>query len=415
MPTLAGRRIVVGVTGSIAAYKAAELVSAIRQRDAEVWVVMTENAQQFITPTTFRALSGRDVATSMFGGQQFDIEHIALADFAETVIVAPATANLLGKMAAGIADDILTTNLLAVTCPVVVAPAMNERMWASAAVQANVALLRERGVIVLEPEEGFLACGHQGKGRLPSLERLLAAVRAALAVADRFGKESPLAGKKVIVTAGPTREHIDPVRFISNPSTGAMGFALAVEAMARGAQVTLVHGPTSLPEPPLVECVAVTSAAEMAEAVLSRIDDCAVYISAAAVADYTPASPAESKIHKDAEQLTLHLVRTVDIISRVKNKRSDAVVVGFAAETERLRQRAEEKLREKNLDVIAANDVSTAAAYGPGRTELLIMTRDGQVVQTGRVFKDEAASVVLDAVERLLVGGPSSPLASATA
>ncbi|MBC7288651.1 MAG: bifunctional phosphopantothenoylcysteine decarboxylase/phosphopantothenate--cysteine ligase CoaBC, partial [Armatimonadetes bacterium] len=249
MPTFKGRRVVVGVTGSIAAYKAAELVSALRQRQADVRVIMTANACALVGPPTFRALSGHEVATELFGGAEYQIEHVSLARFAEAIIIAPATANVIGKIAAGIADDLLTTQILAAQCPIVVAPAMNWRMWDNPVVQKNVSALRERGVVVVDPEPGFLACGEEGGGRLASLPRLLAAVRYALRLADLAGEPSPLAGRKVVVTAGPTREHIDPIRFISNPSSGAMGFELARELRARGAEVIVVHGPTHLDPP----------------------------------------------------------------------------------------------------------------------------------------------------------------------
>ncbi len=402
MPDLRGRRIVVGVTGGIAAYKAAELVSALRQRGAEVWVVMTASARQLVGEATFRALSARSVATDLWELPEFDIEHIALAQFAEVALIAPATANVIGKMAAGIADDLLTTNLLALTCPVIVAPAMNSRMWANAAVQENLRTLRRRGVIVVEPEEGRLACGEEGPGRLASLERLLAALRLGLRRQDLGDAESPLAGKRVLVTAGPTREALDPVRFLSNPSSGAMGFALAAEAHARGALVTVVHGPTALAPPDCAETVGVTSAGEMAEAVFARLDGAEVFIGAAAVADYRPAAPSDHKMKKAEGDLSLILERTVDIIAEVRRRRPDIVAVGFAAETDDVEAEAREKLERKGLDLIVANRVGPDEGFGPGETELLIIGRDGEARATGRVAKDEAASLVLDALEELL-------------
>lgn len=402
MPQLDGRRIVVGVTGSIAAYKAAELVSALRQRGADVRVVMTANACKLVGPSTFRALTGRSVAVDMFDQPQFDVDHIALADFAEVLVVAPATANLLAKMAAGIADDLLTTNLLAADCAIVVAPAMNHRMWKNQAVQANVQVLRQRGIILVEPEAGFLACGESGVGRLASLSRLLAAIRLGLRRADIGDRPSPLEDKRVLVTAGPTREYVDPVRFISNPSTGAMGIALATEAKARGADVTLVHGPIHLPIPPLDECVAVTEADEMAEAVFARLNNCDIFIGAAAVADFRPAAASGRKIRKATAPLQLRLEPTTDIIAEVRQKRPDMVVVGFAAETEDLEAAARDKLQRKGLDMIVANQVGRDCGFGPGETELLLIGRGREPIATGRVLKDEAASIVIDALEELL-------------
>lgn len=402
MPDLRGRRIVLGVTGGIAAYKAAELVSALRQRGGEVWVVMTRSARQLVGEATFRALSGRSVATDLWEAPEFDIEHIALARFAEVALIAPATANVIGKMAAGIADDLLTTNLLALTCPIILAPAMNSRMWANVAVQENLRTLRRRGVIVVEPEEGHLACGEEGPGRLASLERLLAAVRVGLRRQDLGDAESSLCGKRVLITAGPTREAVDPVRFLSNPSSGAMGFALAVEAQVRGALVTLVHGPTALAPPDCVEAVSVTSAGEMAEAVFARLDDAEVFIGAAAVADYRPAAPSGQKIKKTEEDLSLVLERTVDIIAEVRRRQPDIVAVGFAAETGDLEANAREKLERKGLDLIVANRVGPEEGFGPGETEVLIIGRDGEARATGRVGKDEAAGLILDALEEIL-------------
>ncbi|MCD6352486.1 MAG: bifunctional phosphopantothenoylcysteine decarboxylase/phosphopantothenate--cysteine ligase CoaBC [Armatimonadetes bacterium] len=402
MPELKGRRVVLGVTGSIAAYKAAELASALVQRGAEVWVVMTASARQLVGEATFRALTGRQVAAEMWGTAELDIEHIALADFAEVMMIAPATANILAKMAAGIADDLLTTNLLAVTCPVVVAPAMNARMWAHPAVQENVERLRQRGVIVVEPEEGYLACGDEGRGRLASLDRLLAAIRLGLRMKDRQGTPSPLAGKSLLITAGPTREPLDPVRFLSNPSSGAMGFALATEAAARGAHVTLVHGPTALAAPPVAEIVPVTTAEDMARAVFDRLDATDLFIGAAAVADYRPAAPSDEKIKKTQGPLELRVEPTTDIIAEVRRRRPDMPIVGFAAETGDLRGRAEEKRDRKGLDMIVANDFGPDRGFGPGKTSLLLLRRGREPIETGEVFKDEAASVVLDAVEELL-------------
>lgn len=400
-PSLSGRRIVVGVTGSIAAYKAADFVSALVQRGADVRVVMTQAAKELIGPANFRSLTGHDVALELFEPIVEPV-HVALACFGEVLAVVPATANFLAKMAHGIADDLLTTNVLAFLGPVVVAPAMNWRMWANAVVQENVEKLRQRGVIIVEPEEGFLACGETGRGRLARLESLLAAVRYALRRADLQDARSLLAGRRVLITAGPTREYLDPVRFLSNASTGAMGLALAAEAAARGARVSVVHGPTHLPAPPGIHAVPVTTAAEMAEAVFAALEETDIFIGAAAVADYTPAAPADQKHPKRAAPFELSLLPTTDIIAEVRKRKPDVIVVGFAAETHDAEARAREKLRRKGMDMIVANEVGREKGFGPGETQLTILYADGPIRQTGPMAKDDAASLVLDAVEDLL-------------
>lgn len=400
-PSLNGRRIVVGVTGGIAAYKAADFVSALVQRGADVRVVMTRAARELVGPATFRSLTGHDVALELFE-PVIDTTHVALACFGEVLAVVPATANFLAKAAHGIADDLLTTNVLAFRGPVLVAPAMNWRMWGNVAVQENVEKLRQRGVIIVEPEEGFLACGETGRGRLARLDTLLAAVRYALRRADLQDKPSPLTGRRVLITAGPTREYLDPVRFLSNASTGAMGFALAAEAIARGAKVSVVHGPTYLAPPPDIHAVPVTTAAEMAEAVFAALDETDIFIGAAAVADYTPAAPADQKQPKSAAPLEVRLLPTIDIIAEVRKRRPDAVIVGFAAETHDAEARAREKLRRKKMDIVVANEVGRDKGFGPGETQLTILSADGPIRQTGPMAKDDAASLVVDAIEDLL-------------
>ncbi len=402
---LEGRRIVVGVTGGIAAYKACELVSRLVQRGADVRVIMTRNATHLVGPATFRALTGHDVAVEMFGASvEIEIGHVSLAQWAEAICIAPATANIIGKFAAGIADDLLSTTLLAARCPIVIAPAMNHAMWESPAVQANIATLANRGVILIEPEEGWLACGEVGKGRLASVERILAGIRLALRRSHLAGRQSPLYGRRLLVTAGPTRERLDPVRFISNPSTGAMGFAIALEAQARGAAVSLVHGPTHLPPPPVDDVSEVQTAEDMLGAVLQRIDQCDIYISAAAVADFRPEQAAAEKIKKSGrEGLTLKLVPTPDIITEVRKRRPDLLLVGFAAETGDLESRAREKMHAKQMDMIVANDVTKpGAGFGEGTNEVLIIDRTGRSLRAGPAPKDEIAAAILDAVEDLL-------------
>jgi len=393
------RRVVVGVTGGIAAYKACDLVSKLTQAGVQVRVVMTDSAQRLVSPLTFATLSGRPVATDMWAERE-EMAHISLADFAEVFIVAPATANIIGKLAAGIADDLLSTTLLTVTCPVLMAPAMNTRMWQNATVQANVERLRERGVVIVEPESGRLACGDTGPGRLPPTEVLLSALEDALGIT----REGPLAGRRVLVTAGPTREALDPVRFLTNPSTGKMGYALAVSAAERGAQVALVSGPTELPPPEGVELVCVTSAQEMYEAVAARRGATDVFIGAAAVADYHPARAEQSKMKKgEREELTVTFEPTPDIIASVADWEPRPLIVGFAAETENLRANAERKLREKQMDLIVANDVTAPdSGFAADTNRVTILDADGAAEELPTMSKAEVAARVLDRIERLL-------------
>jgi phosphopantothenoylcysteine decarboxylase/phosphopantothenate--cysteine ligase len=393
------RRVVVGVTGSIAAYKACDLVSKLRQAGAQVRVVMSDNAVRFVTPMTLATLSGAPVAWDMWA-EHTEMHHISLSDFAEVVLVAPATANIIGKFAAGIADDLVSTTLLACTCPVLLAPAMNARMWQNSVVQGNVVRLRERGVTIVEPEMGRLACGDAGPGRLPATEVLVAAVANALGVKPG----GPLAGRRVLVTAGPTREALDPVRFLSNPSTGKMGYALAAAAASRGAEVVLVSGPTELTPPGGVEVVSVTSAQDMHEAVAARRGETEVFIGAAAVADYRPAHAEQHKMKKaERQDLTVSFERTPDIIAGVADWQPRPLIVGFAAETEELRANAERKLREKGMDLIVANDVTaTDSGFGAETNRVTIIDASGAVEELPTMTKAEVAACVLDRVEALL-------------
>ncbi len=395
---LRGRRIVVGVTGGIAAYKVCELVSTLTRLGATVRVVMTENARRFVGELTFATLSGTPVAHEMWAPRD-EIVHTSLADFAEAVIVAPATANIIGKLAHGIADDLLSTTLLAFDCPIVMAPAMNTRMLCNAAVAANIETLRQRGVRILEPEEGRLACGDEGAGRLPATEAMLDALAEALGVAD-----APLAGMRVLVTAGPTREAIDPVRFISNPSSGRMGYELAGEAARRGASVTLVSGPVSLDPPAGVHVVNVESAGQMHQAVEAHRGELDVFIGAAAVADWRPAESHDQKIKKgDRDELELRLVRTPDIIASVAQWDPRPVLVGFAAETTDLLENAERKLREKGLDMIVANDVCRSdIGFGSDANEVTLIRASGNRTPLPRASKSEIARSILDEVQDLL-------------
>ncbi|MGC9320105.1 MAG: bifunctional phosphopantothenoylcysteine decarboxylase/phosphopantothenate--cysteine ligase CoaBC [Armatimonadota bacterium] len=394
---LRGRRIVVAVTGGIAAYKACDLVSALATAGAQVRVVMTRNAQRFVGPLSFATLSGSQVLCDMWA-ERDEIQHISLADFAEAVIVAPATANIIGKHASGIADDLLSSALLTFDCPVIVAPAMNTRMLDGAAVQGNLRTLRERGVRIVEPEEGRLACGEEGAGRLPPTEMLLDALE------DALGAGGPLAGKRVLVTAGPTREPLDPVRFISNPSSGKMGYALAEEAARRGASVTLVSGPVSLADPPGVSVTRVSTAMQMYQAVEERAGEVDLFIGAAAVADWRPAQVSDQKLKKSGrEEMTLRLTRTPDIIAGVACWEPRPVVAGFAAETGDLLENASQKLHEKGLDLMVANDVTrTDVGFGADVNEVVLIDASGHQQRLPRMTKAEVACAVLDAAQRLL-------------
>jgi len=355
MGGLGGQRILLGVSGGIAAYKAADLARRLQEAGAEVQVVMTESAQQFVTALTFQALTGRPVRTSLWDlAAEAAMGHIELARWASAILIAPASADLLARLAHGLANDLLTTVCLASESPVTVVPAMNRVMWANAATQANVATLRARGIAVLGPGEGDQACGEVGAGRM--LEPLQ--IVAALAGPD---SRLPLRGKKVLISAGPTYEDLDPVRYLGNRSSGKMGFALASEAAAMGAQVTLVAGPVSLATPANVRRIDVRRAAQMRDAVLAALPGQDIYIGAAAIADYMPAETQPRKIKKSAQSLSLELVRTPDILSEVAaHAQRPSLVVGFAAETNDLEKHAREKLRAKALDLIAANDVSAA-------------------------------------------------------
>jgi phosphopantothenoylcysteine decarboxylase / phosphopantothenate---cysteine ligase len=395
-------RITLGVTGGVAAYKAAELVRRLQQDGFSVQVVMTRGAREFVTPLTFAALSGQKVITDLFaesGGEanlESAIEHIAVAQRTDLLLVAPATADILAKFARGIADDFLTTLYLASTAPVVVAPAMNVNMWNHAATQENVEMLRARGVKIVDPDEGYLACGMTGAGRLAGQAAILAAVHETLQAAR------DLAGEKVLVTAGPTRENVDPVRYFSNRSSGKMGYAVAEAAAKRGAKVILVSGPTSLEAPAGVERIDVQSAAEMQRAVLEKVADCSVAIFAAAVADYRPSEPAAEKIKRNKESMTIALEPTPDILASVTQNKGERFIVGFAAETEHVAENARKKLAAKNADLIVANDVTAeGAGFDHDTNVVTLFARDGRDLALPRMNKSEVAQRILDEVVRL--------------
>jgi phosphopantothenoylcysteine decarboxylase/phosphopantothenate--cysteine ligase len=396
---LAGRSFLLCVSGGIAAYKAVELLRLLKKDGADVTVVMTANAKRFVGAATFQALSGRPVADDLWTCPPgMPIEHLALAERAELVLVAPATANVIAKMAAGIADDLLGTLLLAATAPVVVAPAMNTRMLLHPATQANLGTLAARGVHVVPAESGPLAAEADGHGRLASVEAILARVRSLLAA------RGDLAGRRVLVTAGPTREQIDPVRFISNRSSGKMGVAVAAAARDRGAEVTLVAGPIALPCPGGVRCVPVVTAAQMREAVLAGIDAADVLVMTAAVADYRPAAPSPEKIKKQGrDRLVLELEPTTDILAEVGARGGRQVLVGFAAETGDAAAAARRKLADKRLDFVVANDVTApGAGFDADTNQVEFFLADGRRVPIPLLPKRQVAERILDEVVALL-------------
>ena len=396
-------RITLGVTGGIAAYKSAELVRRLQDEGHTIQVVMTRAAREFITPLTFAALSGQRVIVDLFSTSargennlESAIDHIAVAQSTDLLLVAPATADILAKFARGIADDFLSTLYLASTAPVVAAPAMNVNMWQHEATQENLATLRVRGVRIVEPNEGYLACGMTGPGRLASQEEILKAVEEFLR-----GRQD-LDGERVLVTAGPTVEDIDPVRFLSNRSSGKMGYAVARAAAGRGAKVVLVTGPTALETPGGVERVDVRSAEDMLRAVQARFPECTLAIFAAAVADYRAVEPSESKIKRTQDALTLRLEPNPDILATVAREKGDRLVVGFAAETDKVAENARKKLAQKNADVMVANDVTAeGAGFDVDTNMVTLLSCDGRDLPLPRLTKAEVAQRILDEVLRL--------------
>ena len=395
-------RIVLGVSGGIAAYKAAEILRLLQERGVRVQVVMTRAAQEFVRPLTFAALSGEKVIPDLFakddaGQANLDsaIEHIGVAEAADALLVAPATADILAKFAHGIADDFLSTLFLATTAPVIVAPAMNVNMWNHAATQQNLETLRRRGVRIVEPGSGYLACGMVGAGRLAENETIVAAVM------DTLERSRELAGETVLITAGPTREPIDPVRYLSNRSSGKMGYALAEAALRRGARVVLVSGPTALKAAAGLEVVAIETAAEMHRAVMARAGEATVIIKAAAVSDYRPKATASQKMKKQAGGFALEMEPTADIAADLGARKQGKLLVGFAAETENVLENARKKLLGKSLDAIVANDVSQPGiGMDSDRNAVTIITRD-EVIEVPESSKLEVAEKILDAVQKL--------------
>lgn len=393
-------KVALGVSGGIAAYKAAEIVRLLQDRGIRVQVIMTHAAQQFVRPLTFAALSGEKVITDMFsaGNEQPNIdsavEHIAVAQSIDALLVAPATADVLGKFAQGLATDFLSTLYLATTAPVVVAPAMNVNMWNHEATQANLATLKKRGVRVVDPDSGYLACGMTGPGRLAANETIVAAVM------EKLGASQELAGETVLITAGPTREKIDPVRYLTNRSSGRMGYALAEAALRRGARVLLVSGPTQITPPAAAELTRVESAEEMWQAVMKLLPDASIVIKTAAVSDYRPKAAATQKI-KRSGPLSLELEATVDILGEIARQKDAQLVIGFAAETQNTLENAHMKLARKSLDAIVVNDVSReGVGFDSDRNAVTIITHD-EVIEVPETTKWEVAQRVLDEVIKL--------------
>lgn len=401
---LNGKTIVLGVSGGIAAYKAAALCSKLAQAGAEVRVIMTASAVKFIAPLTFQTLSRHEVAVDTFDEKDASVvQHIDLADRADLFVVAPATANMIGKMALGLGDDMLSTTLLATTAPILVAPAMNVHMYAHPAVQQNMKTLADRGVRFVEPGTGQLACGYVGKGRLAEPEDIV------LAIERHFAEGERLKGKRILVTAGATVERIDPVRYISNDSSGKMGYAIAEAAARMGAVVTLVSGKASVPVPPGVTLVQVESTLEMLDAVLSRMDDQDVIVKTAAVADYRPAEQHEHKIKKTEDVMTMKLVKNPDILKLIGERKTNQLVVGFAAETRELEKFAMDKLRRKRCDLLVANDVTLeGAGFGTDTNIVRIFDANGLVEALPMMGKREVASRLLGLIAARLSKGDAT-------
>jgi phosphopantothenoylcysteine decarboxylase / phosphopantothenate---cysteine ligase len=399
MSVLRDKTIVLGVSGGIAAYKSAELVRALVQQDAKVRVMMTRNARELITPLTLQTLSQNPVATETFSlTQESEIGHIRLADSADAIVIAPATADVIAKAAVGIADDLVTTVLLATRAPVAFAPAMNVHMYEHPTVAENLAKLRSRAAVIIEPGEGALACGYEGKGRLADTGDIVAEI-------ERMLSRHDLAGERILVTAGPTQEAIDPVRFVSNRSSGKMGFAIARAAWRRGAEVRLIAGPSSLATPHGVERIDATSAAELLAATARTFTWCSTLVMAAAVADYRPAHPAANKVKKSAKGLDLKMEAIPDELPRMAAKKGSRLMIGFAAETADVEVNALDKLKRKRLDLIVANDVTQeGAGFGVDTNIVTLYGADRSAVSHPKLTKDEVADVILDRVAQLRAG-----------
>jgi len=392
---LANKTIVLGITGGIAAYKAAEIASKLTQAVARVEVIMTEASTKFIAPLTLRSLTGRPVVTDMFElASEFSVEHVALAEAADVVVIAPATANTIAKLAAGLADDMLTCTVLATKAPVIVAPSMDANMFQNPVTQENLNKLRARGFTIIDPGYGHLASGKTGLGRLADIETIIGTIKQVL------GRSGDLTGKRIVVTAGGTQEPIDPVRHISNRSSGKMGYAIAEAARDRGATVSLIAAPTSLPDPVGMEVIHVETAAKMKAAVAKAVAQADALVMAAAVADYQPKTTAKAKIKRETPSLTLELVRTPDILAEAKG---DFIKVGFAAESENVVANAKKKLEKKQLDLIVANDITDpSSTFGSDTNKVTIIDQDGKAEELPLLSKREAADKILDRVVELI-------------
>ncbi|MCU1337411.1 MAG: Phosphopantothenoylcysteine decarboxylase / Phosphopantothenate-cysteine ligase [Bryobacterales bacterium] len=408
--------VALGVGGGIAAYKAAELARALMERGFSVQVLMTRSAEEFVRPLTFAALTGRKVITNLFSASSAEdtlasaIEHIRVAQENQILVIAPATADLMAKLAHGLADDFLTTTYLAFTGPVVLAPAMNTNMWNHPATQENLRVLRARGHVIVEPDEGILACGMVGPGRLAEPEIIAQAVaNVALGAANRTSAKQDLEGETVLITAGPTQEPLDPVRYLSNRSSGKMGYALAEAAVARGARVILVSGPVALDAPRGVELILVRTAVEMRKAVMDHLEEATVIVKAAAVADYHRSNPPQQKVKKTATRLSLELDPTPDILAEAGRKKGDRLLVGFAAETENLIEEARRKLESKNCDMVVANLVSQQGiGFESDENEVTLVLRTGETIPIQRASKSAISHRIFDQMIKLRLALHSS-------
>jgi phosphopantothenoylcysteine decarboxylase/phosphopantothenate--cysteine ligase len=395
---MTSRNIALGVTGGIAAYKAVEIASRLKKEGHHVRVIMTKSAAKFVAPLTFREISGSEVISDMWQEvKTWHVEHIALANWADLFLIAPATANMIGKIASGIADDMLSTTVMATKAQVVIAPAMNNNMYTNPVTQKNIAVLKELGYYLIEPETGRLACGTEAIGRLPEPLVIVQKVK------ELLFPQNPFKGVKVLVTAGGTREPLDPVRYIGNRSSGKMGYALADAAARRGASVTLISGAVNIKPPPYVTLIKTETALQMKDAVLEHYPNADIVIKAAAVADYRPAEISGQKIKKDGDQITITLVKNPDILKELGEKKDQQILVGFAAETEKLLENAQTKLKNKNLDLVVANDVTAVGAGFDADTNIVkLIYPSGVVEELKQMTKQDLAEIILDKIGKLL-------------
>lgn len=390
-----GKQIVLGVTGGIAAYKVVELVRQFRKRDAKVYIIMTKNAQQFITPLTFQTISGNQVFTDLFNSFQPEIDHIALADKADILIIAPATANIIAKIASGCADDLLSTVVLATRAPMLIAPAMNAKMWDNPVVKQNIEKLKERSFKIIEPTTGELACGYEGKGRLAEIEDIVEEAITILTKKD-------FQGERILITAGPTHEPIDPVRFLTNRSSGKMGYALAKASHRRGAEVRFIIGPINFQPIPHIHTTPVETSLEMNKAVLHHYKSCSIVIKAAAVADYRPKKIFQDKMKKTYKTFTLGLERNPDILYQLGKNKGNRILVGFAAETRNIISQAKSKLDKKNLDLIVVNNAhQKKGGFGSDSNEVTLIDYEGKIDALPLMGKEELADKILDKIKQL--------------